>query len=190
MQGAGLEADFSVEMGPGDPVLEVPWASPDGSLRYSNLREHPELIEEVEEAQRFPELKDFLSHLNAAGGAFETVKCDVWESTEIEPAEEVLGATHKCGSYCDIILRDAAARLSFPRHENLVGKLVELLHKAPEIPASAELVVRRCVYTEETSEGCAVTCFVAGYGNDATQARRQWVIALKLVENALGQASR
>jgi len=189
-QGAGLEADFSVEMGPGDAVLEVPWAAPDGSLHYYNLREHPELIEEVEEAERFPELAEFLRHVNARGGAFETVKCDAWGSTEIHPAEEVLGASHKCGSYCDIISRDPVVRLSFPEHEKLARRLVGLLRKAPDIPAVVEFVVRRCVFTEEASEGCAVTCFVTGYGNDAAQARRQWGIALQLVMNALGQPSR
>jgi hypothetical protein len=185
-----LEADFSVEMGPGDPVLEVPWAAPDGSLRYYNLRERPELIAEVEEARRFPEVAEFLRHVNAAGRAFETVKCDAWASTEIEAAEEIFGASHKFGSYCDMILRDAAARLSFPLHENLARKLVELLRKAPEIPAAIEFVVRRCVFTEEASEGCAVTCFITGYGDDEAQARRQWGIGLKLVENALAQVSR
>ena len=183
-----MEADFSVEMGPGDAVLEVPWAALDGSLRYYNLRERPELIGEVEEARRFPELAEFLRHLNAAGGAFETVKCDAWESTEIDPADQVFGASHKCGSYCDITLRDSASRLSFPFYEDLTRKLVELLRKAPEILAAVEFVVRRCVFTEESSEGCAVTCFVTGYGNDEAQARQQWGIALKLVENALGQA--
>ena len=80
-----MEADFSVEMGPVDPVLEVPWAAPDGSLRYFNLREHPALIGEVEEVRRFPALAEFLRHVNSTGGTFETVKCDAWASTEIEP---------------------------------------------------------------------------------------------------------
>ena len=69
-----MDADFSVEMGPDDPVLEMPWASADGSLGYYNLREQPELLEQLEEARRSPELAQFLRHLNGAGGAFETVK--------------------------------------------------------------------------------------------------------------------
>jgi hypothetical protein len=190
LQGAALEADFSVEMGPGNAVLEVPWAAPDGRLRYFNLREHPELIGEVEEVRRFPELAEFLRHVNAPGGAFETVKCDAWAGMEIEPAEEVFGASHKHGSYCDIIVRDSLTRLSFPHHEHLVRRLVELLRKTPEVPAAVEFVVRRCVFTEESSEGCAVTCFVTGFGNDEAQARRQWAIALKLVGNALEQVAR
>ena len=67
-----MEADFSVEMGLDDSVLEVPWSAPGGSLRYYNLLDQPELIEEVTEARRFSELAEFLRHLNAAGGAFAT----------------------------------------------------------------------------------------------------------------------
>ncbi len=185
-----MEADFSIEMGSGDVALEVPWAAPDGSLRYYDLRGQPELIEQLEEARQFPELAEFLRHLNAAGGAFETVKCDAWVSTEIEPPEEIFGASHKHGSYCDVIFREPAQRPSFASHEALARRLVELLKKAPEIPAAVELVVRRCVFHEDDSEGCAITCFVAGYGHDETQARRQWGIALRLVENALGQAGK
>jgi hypothetical protein len=174
-------------MGGGDAVLEVPWAAPEAGLRYYNLREQPELLDQLEEGRRFPELAEFLRHLNAAGGTFETVKCDAWATTEIESTEEIVSASHKHASYCDIIFRDPLARESFPQHEALVRKLVELLAKAPEIPAAVEFVVRRCIFHDEVTEGCAITCFVSGYGNDQTQARRQWGIALKLVENAFRQ---
>jgi hypothetical protein len=190
-QGVFLEADFSVEMGADDAVLEVPWAAPDGSLRYYNLRDHPELLAQIEEARRFPELARFLRGINGPGSAFESVKCDVWLSTEMEEAEEVFGASHKYGSYCDVVFRDGDKRVSFAEHEALARRLVELLKKAPEIPAAVEFVVRRCLFREDTKErrGCAVTCFVLGYGRDEVQARRQWGIALKLVENALRQST-
>jgi hypothetical protein len=178
-------------MGADDPVLEVPWTAPDGSLRYYNLRSHPELIEQIEEARRFPELAEFLRSMNAGGGAFETVKCDVGASTEIEAAEEIFGASHKIESYCDVILRDQEDRRSFTQHERVVQRLVTLLKKAPEIPAAVEFVVRRSLLHLDGGDydGCAITCFVFGYGNDEAQARLQWTIALKLVENALRQAA-
>jgi hypothetical protein len=187
-----LQADFSVEMGGDDPVLEVPWTAADGSLRYCDLRTHPELIEQIEEARRFPELGEFLRSINAASGGFATVKCDAWASTEIEAAEEIFGASHKIESYCDVILRDQEDQCSFAQHERMVQRLVALLKKAPEIPAAIEFVVRQCLFhgVGETRDGCAITCFAFGYGHDEAQARRQWAIALKLVENALGQAAR
>lgn len=185
-----MQADFSVEMGVGDPVLEVPWASQDGSLRYINLRQQPERLNEIVEARHCPDLAAFLCRLNAADGAFETVKCDAWAGTDIELAEQIFGGSHKYGSYCDLVLRDPVARQSFPQNEALVRGLAELLSKAPELPAAVEFVVRRCIFHDDCSEGYAVTCFVAGYGTDEVQARRQWAIALRLVESALGQACR
>jgi hypothetical protein len=190
-RGAFLDADYSVEMGAEDAVLEVPWAAPDACLRYYNLREHPEMLEQIEEARRFPELAEFLKDINGPGSAFESVKCDVWASTEMEEAEEIYGASLKCGSYCDVVFRDENKRVSFAAHEALIRRLVELLKKAPEIPATVEFVVRRCVFRGDGAacDGCAISCFIFGYGKDEEQARRQWGIALRLVKNALRQAT-
>jgi hypothetical protein len=188
--GGDLQADFSVEMGSDDPVLEVPWAFENANLHYVNLRLEPERLGEIVEVLDCPELAEFLRHLNAGDSVFETVKCDRWYSTDIEHAEEIFGGSHKHGSYCDIVFRDPVARQSFLQNEALVRRLVELLEKAPEFPGAAEFVIRRCVFHDDESEGCAVTCFVTGYATDEERARRQWSIALKLVENALGQATR
>lgn len=185
-----MQADFSVEMGSDDPVLEVPWASEGGNLHYVNLRLEPERLGEIVEARDCPALAEFLRRLNSGDSAFETVKCDRWCGADIEHAEEIFGGSHKYGSYCDIAFRDRVARQSFPQNEALVRRLVELLQKAPELPGAAEFVVRRCVFHDDESDGCAVTCFVTGYATDEERARREWSIALKLVENALGQAAR
>ena len=40
-----MHVDFSVELGAEDDCLELPWASPDGALRYYDLRRQPELLE-------------------------------------------------------------------------------------------------------------------------------------------------
>jgi hypothetical protein len=173
-------------MGADDPVMEVPWSSPDRSLHYVNLHLEPERIAEIEEARNFAELADFLRRINA-DGTFETVKCDVWSSTEIEPAEEIFGGKHKHGSYCDLVFRDPSRRESFEQHEALMRRLVELLSKAPEIPASVEFVLRSCVFHEPEITGCAITCFVTAFGADAPHARQQWAIALGLVESVLRQ---
>lgn len=183
-----MQADYSVEMGVGDPTVEVPWSSPERRLQYVDLRLEPRRVQEIEEARDFPELADFLHRVNAAG-SFQTVKCDVWSSTEIEPAEEIFGGTHKHGSYCDFVFCEPELRQSFLEHEAFMRRLVELLTKAPEIPASVELVLRRCIFHEPGMSGCAITCFVTGFGGDDSQARRQWAIALTLIENALRQVA-
>lgn len=184
-----MDADWSVELGSEDPVLEVPWAAPGGEPRYLDLRACPDRLNEVEETRRFPELAELLRQLNGTRGALESVKCDAWNTTEMEEAEEIFGAAHKVGSYCDVIFREDGARFSFEHHERFVRRLCTLLRQVPEIPASTEFIVRRAVFRgTEGREGFCISAYVFGYGTDEQAARRQWEIALRLAGNAMIQA--
>jgi len=180
-----MQADFSVELGPDDETLTMPWAAPDGGPRYYDLKRHPEWISQIEEAQREPELASFLTALNS--GALETAKCDAWFTPELNPEEDIFDASGKFGCYVDLLFSNDEDRFSFPRHEATAKRWVELLKRVPEIPASAEFLIRRCSFGE--AAGFYFTLYVFGYGNDESQARRQWTIGLKLVENAIKQFS-
>lgn len=184
-----MQADYSVELGREDETLEFPWASPDGGPRYHDLKRHPEAIAEIEEAVRFPELGEFLPTINAAAGSLETAKCDAWMSREINPEEEIFGQPCKFGSYVDLLFTDTAIRFSFEAHERFVKSVVKLLQCVPEIPASAEFLLRRCFYHEgdDLRDGFYMTCYLFGYGLDEAKARQQWAMALKLCSNALAQ---
>lgn len=188
-----MDADFSIELGKEDPVLDFPWADPAGKLSYVDLKRHPEWLRQIEEAERFPELREFLRTLNSARSMVETAKCDAWATTELSAEEEIYNASHKFASYVDMIFSnvDIDARLSFSHHEQFAGKLIELLRRAPEIPAAAELNVRRCYCAEPDGvrEGYYFTLYVNGYGNDDADARRNWGVGLKLVGNAILQLS-
>jgi len=166
----------------------MPWAAEDGP-RYYDLKRRPELLREVEEAQRFRELGEFLAAVNSAANAVETAKCDAWASTEINPEEEIFGAPCKFGSYVDILFSDERTRSSFSEYEQWAKRLTELLKKAPEIPAAAEFLIRHCYYHDEDgmSDGFYVTFYLFGYGEDEPQARQRWGIGLKLAENAIRQ---
>ena len=160
--------------------------------RYYDLKRHPELLAQVEEAQRVPELGEFLRAMNAASSILETAKCDLWSSTEMNPEEEIFGAGHKFGCYVDLLFTDGAARVSFDAHEQFVKRMTELLKQVPEIPAAAEFLVRRCYYHStgaKSRDGFYITQYVFGYGADQAQARQQWAIAMKLIENAIRQIS-
>src|SRR6476646_7856565 len=76
-----VEADFAVELGAEDETLDFPWAADDGGLRHYDLKRQPELLPEIEEARRVPELGEFLAAINSPSGILETAKCDVWSST-------------------------------------------------------------------------------------------------------------
>lgn len=191
-----MQADFSIELGRDDETLEFPWSSESGP-QYYDLKRHPELLAQVEEAAHFPELAEFLASVNSPATMVETAKCDVWFSTDINPEEEIFGVPSKFGSYIDLVLSDENVRDSFAEHENLARRFSELLKRVPEIPASAEFLVRRCYYhptgeqlrSEEFREGFYLTFYLFGYGDDEKQARQRWGIALKLAENALRQLS-
>ena len=76
-----MQADFAVELGADDETLEMPWAAEAGGPRYYDLKRLPELLVNIDEAQRVRELGEFLGAVNATSGAVETAKCDAWSST-------------------------------------------------------------------------------------------------------------
>jgi hypothetical protein len=196
-----MDADFSIELGREDPVLDFPWKDSAGKLAYVDLKRHPELMARIEEAETFPELKEFLRVMNSARSMVETAKCDAWTTTELSPEEEVYDASHKFVSYVDVVfsnidvrqssLRESSLRESLPAHEQFARKLVELLRRMPETPAAAEVCVRRCYFGEDDGirEGFYCTLYVSGYGNESASARQNWGVGLKLMGNAIVQLS-
>ena len=192
-----MQADFTVELGAEDETLEIPWAAEGGGPRYYDLKRHPELLSNLEEAVRAPELGEFLSKVNSLRSPLETAKCDVWSSTEINPEEEIFEATHKFGSYVDLFFSDEPKRFSFPEHEHLAKRLIQLLQRAPEMPAAVEFLIRRCYFhepeevpgQEEIRDGFYITFYLFGFGNDELRSRQNWAIGLKLIGNAIRQMS-
>src|SRR5215813_2335210 len=190
-------ADYSVELGPDDPALELPWSSDDPGVRYYDLKKHPELVREIPETAALPEFAAFLSRIHAPEFPLETAKCDAWASREILPEEEVFKAEHKFVSYVDLVFCDQAARLAFDRHEELARDLCKLLKHAPDIAAAIEFAVRRCYYhvkepesADDSETGFYVTAYVSAFGQSEEEARKQWTIALALVRNALVQVTK
>jgi hypothetical protein len=187
-----MQADFSIELGREDHALEIPWSSPDGTQRYLNLKRQPELLLNVLEAADDRELAEFLVALNAVHSAVETAKCDTWLSDEIHPEEEVFGAAWKFGAYVDIVFSALAQRASFELHEQFARAISSLLKRAPDFAAAADFVIRRC-YTHhsnaesDSEDGFCITLYVNGFGDQEEDARKNWVIGLKVVQNALMQ---
>jgi hypothetical protein len=145
-----MHADFSVELGRDDPVLELPWPSDDPQVRYYDLKSLPELVLQIPEAMAYPPLSAFLTRINVAGFPLATAKCDAWHSSDVTPEEEIFG-DRKFVSYVDLVFEDEAARCSLEKHEAFVRELCRLLGYAPEIAATVELVIRRCYYRTRTA---------------------------------------
>jgi hypothetical protein len=185
-----MQVDFSVELGRDDEVLEFPWKDPSGGCAYFDLKRNPELLADLPEGTDYPELHEFLARVNLSTSVLETAKCDAWSSAEFSPEEEVFGSARKFGSYVDLLFSNRSLSLSLQAHEKFVGGLTGLLKKSPEIPASAEFLIRRCYYHDEGRDGVFgfyISFYAFGYGDDEQHARKQWAIALKLTENAIRQ---
>ena len=189
---SSVRVDFAVELGRDDPTLEIPWEDSQAACRYLDLKRYPELLGDLPEGLEYPELREFLGSVNSDACFMESAKCDVWSTTEMNPEEDIFEAAWKFGSYVDLLFEDLSFRVSFDAHERLVQDLTRLLKKAPEIPASAEFLIRRC-YSRQgnatVSDMFYVTFYLFGYAENKEQARKQWAIALKLVENATRQLS-
>jgi hypothetical protein len=213
-----MHVDTSIELGRDDPALEFPWASENGSLRYTDLKSDPELIGEIAEAEHYPELRDFLLRVNAPEFALQTAKADIWTTNEIPSEEEIFAARQKLVSYVDLIFSAKELRLSLESHLQLIEKLCALLKRAPDMAASIEFVVRCCYYHnfedamstrqsdtrtrysaekvsnieqgQDSHSGFCITAYVSGFGDTDQETRQRWSIALKLVQHALIQAVR
>jgi hypothetical protein len=186
-----MDADFSIELGREDPVLDFPWTDPAGKLAYVDLKRCPELMASIKEADTFPELGEFLRMMNSARSMVETAKCEAWATTELSAEEDIYDASHKFASYVDVVFSKVDMRLSFSLHEQFAGKLVELLRRVPETQSAAEVCVRRCYFGEDSGvrEGFYCTLYASGYGSDEASARQNWEVGLKLVGNAIVQLS-
>src|SRR5277367_1698773 len=172
-----MDADFSIELGTEDPVLDLPWKDTAAKFFYVDLKRHPAWLWRIEETKEFPELGEFLKVVNSAISMLETAKCDAWATTELSAHEEIYDASHKFASYVDVVFSKADLHRSTPDHslsghEQFARNLVEILHRPPEIPSSAEVCVRRCYFAEDAGirEGFYCTLYVNGYGNDRASA--------------------
>jgi len=186
-----MDADFSIELGREDPVLDFPWTDPASKLAYVDVKRCPELMASIEEAEEFPELGEFLRVMNSARSMVETAKCDAWATTELSVEEDVYDASHKFASYVDVVFSEIDMRQSFALHEQFARKLVELLRRVPDTPSAAEVCVRRCYFGEDSGvrDGFYCTLNVSGYGNNDANARQNWGVGLKLIRNAILQLS-
>lgn len=183
-----MDADWSVELGADDPVLEFPWTSPDGTQSFIDLTADIGALGKIPEAVKYVPLRSFLAELNARS-PWISAKCDVWSDEDISEAEKIYGGTVRMCSYVDVIRRDKQGRFSFEQHERWVRSVAERLQWFPDAPYRAELVVRRCYYhldeiPEESRAGFCITVYAFGYGDQET-AKYPWKGCLDCVSHAL-----
>jgi hypothetical protein len=167
-------------------ALEVPWTSPaDPSLRYWDLKLHPEKVAGLPECRLFPALADCLAKVNAHSSPLHSAKCDVWCSTELAEDERLdFNLPFKTGSYLDLVLEDVEMRKSSEAHTGLAEQLRRRL-SALRVQAQMEIVLRRCLFHPEETWGYALTLFLHAYGSTQAEATAEWNRAMAALGRAL-----
>jgi hypothetical protein len=185
-----MEADWTVALAPGDPIITVPWAEDGderGTCKFIDLRLGVHLADEIVEARSSLPLRSALLLLNAAASPLWTAKCDVWTSSVDEGADpfdpyemdaEAGEVAFGAGSYIDLLPRDTSFLADFERQDRWMRAVTEVLRAIPASAARVEFVLRRA--EAEGTSGFAVTWFVEGCGSTAQRAGQRWAEALDL----------
>ena len=179
--------EWSIACGADDPVLVVPWSSPDGSLQWVDLRSDPDALDDIAEADEHPALLAALRALNAARSPVFTAKCDVWTMDAEELAavrddllldDDVAAAGRSC--YIDLLWRERAVFASRHRTAQVLYRMERLAAELPYSLAKAEGVLRPAMLDlGAVSEGFAMTLYVKGVGVDTDEAEQRWGEALR-----------
>src|SRR5271156_1777508 len=150
-----MEADWTVALAAGDPVITVPWTAPGNDIRkhrFIDLRADAQRIDEIEEARSKPPLRSALLLLNAATSPLWTAKCDAWTSSVDQSAEpfdpyemaaDADDIAFGAGSYIDLLPRDVSFLHGFERQQRWIRAVTEVLRSTPASAARVELVLRR-----------------------------------------------
>lgn len=187
-------SEWSAECGADDPVLVVPWSSPDGALQWVDLRDDPDALDNIHEADEHPALLAALRALNGSRSPIFTAKCDVWTMDEDELAstrydlmleDEV--ATKGIASYIDVLWRERPVLASRHRMEQMLYRIDRMAADLPHSLAKMECTLRPAVTDLDGTvvEGFAVTVYVKAVGVDATEAEERWDAALRAVSTLL-----
>lgn len=199
-----MEADWSVEVGPGTPCIEVPWSGE--GLQWVDLRNAATSLSEacghavaslsLEQAQ--PALAAALEQLNGPHSAWFSSKCDAWQmnpecDVDFEPldpyefeAEDLAHSPEPLvgfASYLDLILIDRDEQRDLARVEAQARALVASLRNVPCAQARVDLVLRPALVNG--LEGFACTAYVIGCGLNAEKAAARWEQALHLCVETL-----
>lgn len=178
-----MDSDWTVACAADDPVVVVPWANQDGSLRFVDLRSNLHVIDAVDEARKFPALAAALRRWNSANGPMFTVKCDVWNyPARLFDAFDQGGFAHAHASYVDLVSTDWNLFRAFPSCEKLLQRGSATAHTIDTPSARCEWVLRPAqIFSQDPKDvlhGFAVSLYVWGYGETSELAEAVWSSAL------------
>lgn len=182
-------AEWSAECSAEDPVLVVPWRDPSGSASFVDLRANPYDFDAIPEAERYPQLMHALRALNATRSPVFTAKCDAWTLDEAELNVlqfdldgDSSSSTSGFASYIDILARDRGIFASFPRHEQMLRRLVRNASTLEQPAAALDFVLRPALIDfEAPRQGFSISVYVKAVGHDSQSAFHAWAAGLESV---------
>jgi hypothetical protein len=191
-------AEWSAECSSEDPILVVPWKDPDGTAAFVDLRADPYAFDAIPEAGQHPPLMHALRALNAQRSPVFTAKCDAWqlESEELDYLhlnlaldldaqlvdDAVAGSPCGFASYIDLVCRERSLFASFPRHEQLLSRIVRLAAPLDHPAAALDCVLRPgFLHLEGPQQGYAVSLYLKALGDSQQSAWAAWAAALDAV---------
>ena len=187
-------SEWSAECGAEDPVLVVPWSSPDGVLHWVDLRHNPDALDAIAEADEYPALLASLRALNGTRSPVYTAKCDAWpmDADELENLRADLMLDPEVAqagfiSYTDLLWRERSVFISRPRMEGMLYRIDRMASELPHSLAKLECVLRPAVADLDgtNAEGFAVTVYVKAAGVDEIEAAERWDAALRDVSTLM-----
>jgi hypothetical protein len=165
-----MEADWSVEIGAGQPIIDGSWEG------FIDLHRFPHLIDTVQETQH-PMLSTALQAINAERSPLFTTKCDAWTLTagDIDPDE--FGANSSdvragYASYIDLVERDMEHFESFAFHEQRMKDITARLRSLPLDRGRVDIVLRAATFQGQAGYGFSL--YAAGCGAVESEAYAAW----------------
>ncbi len=178
-------ADWTVDIGPESPSIDVPWEGWVDLLWDPGSSELPwrdALARGLPEVQLYPELLPSLQLLNRSNHF--TSKVDVFavqrsevdpELAESCPPEAALGLA----SYIDVLNAVPGRYREFAEYEATARAAVKALARAPSTLGGAEIVIRPASLAGDAVFGWTLYAF--GFGVSIGDARTAWARALGLL---------
>jgi hypothetical protein len=194
-----MQAEWSAECTPDDPLLVVPWSSPSdpqdptSGPRFIDLRENPYDLDHLPEAEHYPPLMNALRALNAIRSPVFTAKCDAWplDQEELESLHLNLDLTPEeapagFASYIDLLWRDRTVFASFHVQEQMLHRLTLRATPLDHPSVMLDCVLRPAIVDlTGPQEGFAVSLYIKAAGHDPETAETNWAAALNDVVTLL-----
>lgn len=187
-------SEWTAECGPDDPVLVVPWSAASGALHWVDLRDNPDGLDAIAEADEYPALLASLRALNGTRSPVFTAKCDAWamDPEELEALRSDLMLEPEVAragfvSYIDLLWKERAVFTSRHRMEGMLYRIDRMAADLPHSLAKLECVLRPALTDLDgaVAEGFAVTMYVKATGVDDTEAAERWDAALRDVSTLM-----